>query len=214
MSMGAKTAVISFPIKLVAGDVEGAPSKTATSEQEFDDILANFKNDIQEQIDDVNGPEGVDQETLESLTDFIKTTDKRGLQTLSKFAKNPSNMVQGELMGILGKAGIHGALAVAIISAIIATPEIIRTIVKAMSVKGAALNQDFNRFFEDEVQVGFSRELQYRRAVGLDVVITNDNRGFLLSDPGFVTNNLVDVESTRANRNSTNQTQYGYVTGM
>lgn len=214
MSMGARTAVISFPIKLVAGDVEGAPSKTGTSEQEFDDILANFKNDIQEQIDDVIGPEGVDQETLESLTDFIKTTDKKGLQTLSKFAKNPTNMVQGELMGILGKAGIHGALAVAIISAIIATPEIIRTIVKAMSVKGAALNQDFHRFFEEEAQVGFSRELQYRRAVGLDVVITNDTRGFLLSDPGFVNNNLVDVESTRANRNSTNQTQYGYVTGM
>jgi len=217
MSMGARTAVISFPIKLVAGDVEGG--KTADQDFDKEELEGAIDQAIDEAvegaIDDASELlKGIDAETLESLTDFIKTTDKRGLQTLSKFAKNPSNMVQGELMGILGKAGIHGALAVAIISAIIATPEIIRTIVKAMSVKGAALNQDFNRFFEDEAQVGFSRELQYRRSTGLDVVITNDNRGFLLSDPGFVTNNLVDVESTRANRNSTNQIVYGYQTGM
>lgn len=154
------------------------------------------------------------EEAIEALTDFVKTTDKAGLKTLSTFAKNPTNMIQGQLMSILGKAGVHGALAAAIIAVIISTPEIIRTIVKALSVKGGPLNQDFHRFFEDENQLGFARELQYRRAVGLDVVITNDNRGFLLTDPGFVSNSLVDVDPTRAIRTTTKATEYGYVNGM
>ena len=154
------------------------------------------------------------EEAIEALTDFVKTTDKAGLKTLSSFAKNPTNMIQGQLMGILGKAGVHGALAAAIIAVIISTPEIIRAIVKVLSVKGGPLNQDFHRFFEDENQLGFSRELQYRRAVGLDVVITNDNRGFLLTDPGFVSNSLVDVDPTRAIRTSTKATEYGYVNSM
>ncbi len=190
MSMGTRTAIISFPIKLVAGETEGKEGASVAEET------------------------GVDSETVEALTDFIKTTDKQGLQTLSKFAKNPTGLVQNELLGILGKAGIHGALAVAIIGAILASPEIIRAIVKALAVKGAALNQDFHRFFDEEAQLGFARELQYRRSTGLDVVITNDNRSLILIDPGFVTNNLVDVEMTRAIRNNSNTTQYGYTTGM
>jgi len=186
MSQQDETAVISFPIKLVSD--EGADVEEDATEQE--------------------------SESLEKLNEFIKTTDKEGLQKLSKFAKNPTGAVQGELLGILGKAGIHGAIAIAIIGIILGTPEFIIRLTKAMAVKGGALNQDFHRFFEDETQLGFSRELQYRRSVGLDVVITSDNRGFLLQDPGFVGNNLVDVDKTRAIRNSSNETQYGYVAGL
>lgn len=186
MSQQDETAVISFPIKLVTD--EGAEVVTDATEEE--------------------------NEALESLNEFIKTTDKQGLQTLSKFAKNPTGMVQGELLGILGKAGVHGAIAVAIIGIILGAPEMITRLVKAMAVKGGSQNQDFHRFFEDEGQFGFSRELQYRRSVGLDVVVTSDNRGFLLQDPGFVGNNLVDVDETRAIRNSSNETQYGYISGM
>lgn len=153
-------------------------------------------------------------EGMEDLLNFIKQTDKQGLQTLSKFAKNPTNLVQGELLGLLGKAGIPGAIALAIIGIIIASPELIRTIVKALSVKGGPLNQDFHRFFEDEAQFGLARELQYRRSVGLDVVITSDNEGFLLQDPAFVGNSLVDADTTRALRTSINEQQYGYVNGM
>lgn len=185
MSQQDEAAVISFPIKLV------------TDEQT-----------------EATGDEDIDQESLEALQDFIKTTDKQGLQTLGKFAKNPTGAVQGELMGILGKAGVHGAIAVAIISMVAGSPELVKAVVNALAVKGGPLNQDFHRFFEDEGQLGLSREMQYRRMVGLDVIITSDNRGFLLEDPGFVGNNLVDVDETRAVRNSTNQTQYGYVNGM
>lgn len=133
---------------------------------------------------------------------------------MSQFAKNPGGAVEGELLGILGRAGIQGALAATIIGLIISTPEIIMTIVKALSVKGGPLNQDFHRFFDEENQIGFNREMQYRRAVGLDVVITSDNRGFILEDPGFVGNNLVDVDTTRSIRTSSKEQVYGYVNGM
>lgn len=189
MSQRSKGAVISFPIKLVAGEGEAA-TKAAPAGDAPDD------------------------ETLEAFEDFLKNTDKQGLQTLTKFAKNPSGAVENQLISVLGKAGAHGAIAVAIISLIAGAPEMVIAITKALSVKGGPLNQDFHRFFEDEGQLGFDRELQYRRSVGLDVVITSDNRGFLLQDPGFVGNNLVDVDETRVLRNSSNQTQYGYVNGM
>lgn len=192
MSSNVDEAVISFPIKFT------------TESQNIEDVIAEAEE---------GGIIG-DTEGAEKLKEFIETTDKQGLQTLSKFAKNPSNLVQNELLGVLGKAGIQGAIATAIIAVILSSPEIIMTITRAMAVKGAALNQDFHRFFEDEAQLGFAREIQYRRATGLDVVITNDNRGFLLVDPAFVDNNLVDVEPTRAIRNTSKETQYGYVTGM
>ncbi len=182
-----ETAVISFPIKLVSEEGLDTGGDGETEE---------------------------DSEALEALEDFIKTTDKQGLQTLSKFAKNPEGAVQGQLLGILGKAGVHGAIAVGLIALIVGTPELITQIVKQLSVKGGALNQDFHRFFEDEAQVGLSRELQYRRAVGLDVVITTNTKGFLLTDPAFVDNSLIDVDTTRSLRLSSNETAYGYVNGM
>lgn len=217
MSMGAKVAVISFPIKLVAGDAQGGEeTTTGINESEIDDAIQSAVDDATEDaIDEFSGVfEGIDPEALEGLKDFLENTDKQGMQTLSKFAKNPQGAVQNELLGLLGKAGIHGAIAVAIISLIVASPELVKTIVNALAIKGGPLNQDFHRFFEDEGQLGFSRELQYRLATGLDVVITNDQRGFLLTDPGFVSNSLVDVDSTRAIRNSSQQNKYGYVTGM
>ena len=207
---GTDAAVISFPIKFVVNaqniddvksQVEGISNKETTANDDAEQLLSSEQQKEQ-------------QESLKKLEDFIKTTDKQGLQTLSKFAKNPTNLVQNQVLKVLGKAGIHGAIAVAIIGIIIAAPEIIRTIVKALAVKGGPLNQDFHRFFEEEAQFGFSRELQYRKAVGLDVVVTSDNRGFILQDPGFVGNNLVDVDNTRAIRLSSKETQYGYVSGM
>ena len=215
--MGQRVAIISFPLKLVAGDVEGGGDVAeGLDESAIEDAIQSAIDDATEDaIDEFSGVfKGVDPEALEGLKDFLKNTDKQGMQTLSKFAKNPQGLVQNELLSVLGKAGIHGAIAVAIISLIIASPELVKTIVNAMAVKGGPLNQDFHRFFEDEGQLGFTRELQYRKSTGLDVVITNDSREFLLQDPGFVFNSLVDVDSTRAIRNSTPQNKYGYVRSM
>lgn len=153
-------------------------------------------------------------EAAERLEEFIKTTDRQGMKTLSSFAKNPTSMVQNQLLKVLGRAGIYGALAAAIIAVILSTPEIIRTIVTALSVKGGPLNQDFQLFFEDQQQLGLDRDLQYRYATGLDVIITNSQRGYILTDPAFVTNNLVDIDITRTLRVSSQDTQYGYVRSL
>lgn len=187
MSTEIDNAVISFPIKFTS-DAQNKSEVTA---------------------------EGVaSDETAEKLKEFIETTDKQGLQTLSRFAKNPTGLVQNELLGVLGKAGIHGAIATAIIAAIIASPEIIMTLTRAMAVKGGPWNQDFHRFFEEEGQQGISRDLQYRRAAGFDVIITNEDRGFLLQEPYSVGNSLIDIDITRTKRLSTNNTRYGYIGGM
>ena len=206
MSSENETEVIIFPIRF------------EVDPQNVEDISESVESETGEETqkqEDAKTPEQENQaETLEALTEFVESTDKQGLATLSQFSKNPGQLVENELLATLGRAGVHGALAAAIITTILATPEIIRTIIQALAVKGGPLNQDFNRFFADENQLGFSRELQYRRAVGLDVVITNDSRGFLLTDPAFVNNSLVDVDKTRSIRLSTEATQYGYVNGM
>ena len=211
-----ESAILEFDIIIdakLSEDTEAQVKRLEELKKSQDEIAAggespdgDIKTDKAESLED--------KEAAEKLKEFIDTTDKQGLQTLSSFAKNPGNLVQKELLGILAKAGIYGALATSIIALILSGPQLITAVTKALAVKGGPLNQDFHRFFEDEVQVGFSRELQYRRSVGLDVVITSDNRGFLLQDPGFVGNNLVDVDITRAIRNSSNETQYGYVTGL
>ena len=206
MSSENETEVIIFPIRF------------EVDPQNVEDISESVESETGEETqkqEDAKTPEQENQaETLEALTEFVESTDKQGLATLSQFSKNPGQLVENEFLATLGRAGVHGALAAAIITTILATPEIIRTIIQALAVKGGPLNQDFNRFFADENQLGFSRELQYRRAVGLDVVITNDSRGFLLTDPAFVNNSLVDVDKTRSIRLSTEATQYGYVNGM
>lgn len=190
--MSSEEAVITFPIRFSA-EGENTDEVASTGPQLGDDI---------------------DSETLEALNDFIKTTDKQGLQALSKFAKNPSSMVQNEFLGMLGKAGIHGAIATAIITAVLASPEIMMTLTRALAVKGAPWNQDFHRFFEDEGQRGISRDFQYRRAAGFDVVITNNERGYLLQDPFSVQNSLIDIDTTRVKRLSSNDIKYGYVGNM
>ena len=201
-------AVISFPIRFEVDPQNVEEVKRAQEE------IAASGGDGREEAEVLLEEEVTDKKAIEALTEFIETTDREGLRTLSAFAKNPQGLVENEFMSILGKAGVHGALAAAIISLIISTPEIIRTIVKALSVKGGWLNQDFHREFANEVQLGISRDLQYRRAAGLDVIITNHDRGFLLQDPEFVDNNLVDVDTTRSIRTNSNNTQYGYMAGM
>lgn len=183
-------AIIEFPIKLVAGDVDSSETSAAPSKS------------------------SVSPTDMENLKDFIENTDQEGLNRLLAYSKNPSGAIQGELLGLLGRAGIYGAVATAIISLVAGAPEVIMAVVNALAVKGGPLNQDYHRFYGEETQLGISRDLQYRRAVGLDVVITSEDRGYLLSDPGFVNNSLVDVDLTRSIRVSTNETQYGYQSGM
>lgn len=189
MSSIGDTAIISFPIKFTADaqDAEKVTTPGKTTEE---------------------------SESMDKLLEFVENTDQKGLQSLSRFAKNPSSMMEKEFLGMLGKAGIHGAIAVAIIAMILGTPEFIMTLTRALAVKGGPLNQDFRRDLANEAQLGLTRELQFRRAAGFDVVITNQERGFLLTEPFNVGNSLIDIEKTRTIRLSSNNTKYGYKAGM
>jgi hypothetical protein len=165
--------------------------------------------------DDINKEGSIEaEEAAERLEQFIKETDAKGMKTLSNFAKNPAGMVEKQMLGTLAKAGIYGAIAAAIIALVLSAPELISTIVQALAVKGGPLNQDFHLFLDEQGQLGIDREIQYRYATGLDVIITNYDRGYLLQDPGFVGNNLVDIDTTRSVRLTNNDVAYGYVRSM
>lgn len=210
MSVSDDIAIIEFPIKFTT-DAQNIDEVKA----QMDDIAGETTTSDEDAVALLQSEEDEEQsEAMNKLLDFINTTDKQGLQTLSKFAKNHTSMMKGELMGMLGKAGIHGAVAAAIIAMILGSPEFIMTLTRALAVKGGPLNQDFRRDLANESQLGFTREQQYRRAAGFDVIITNDERGFLLTEPFSVGNSLIDIDSTRTQRLSSNNTHYGYVAGM
>jgi len=154
------------------------------------------------------------EDTIEKLEDVVQGLDEQGLRNLKAVATNPQGLVQNQLLKILGKAGVYGAVATAIIAMVIESPDIVIAVVEALGQKGGPLNQDYTRFFDSDVQVGIERELQFRRAVGIDIIITNQDHDYILNDPGFVSNSLVDIEITRSIRINSNQSQYGYVNGL
>jgi hypothetical protein len=149
-------------------------------------------------------------DSVEKFDNFLGGLDRNGIQNLKSFATNPQGTIENQLLSALGTAGVYGALAVTIISLVISSPEVFKAIVKFLGQKGGPLNQDYRRDFDGEVQLGIDRDLQFRRAAGLDVIITNQDRNFILDDPSFVNNSLVHVEVTRYDRISNNERQWGY----
>jgi hypothetical protein len=204
--------VLSFEIVI---DAKLSSETKATLEELKTPGAGGEPTDAEEADDDINKEGSIEaEEAAERLEQFIKETDAKGMKTLSNFAKNPSGMVEKQMLGALAKAGIYGAIAAAIIALVLSAPELISTIVQALAVKGGPLNQDFHLFLDEQGQLGIDREIQYRYATGLDVIITNYNRGYLLQDPGFVGNNLVDIDTTRSVRLTNNDVAYGYVRSM
>lgn len=210
--------ILSFEIVIdakLSSDTKKNLDELKSGEQNLDEKIRQGMLGLEKDLTTTETGETIDdQEAIERLEDFIKTTDKEGMKNLASFAKNPSAMIEGQLLRALAKAGIYGLIAAAIISLILAAPDLIKLIVEQISVKGGPLNQDFHRYFEDEGQRGLDRDIQYKYAVGLDVIITNYQRGYLLQDPGFVGSNLVDIESTRLVRLTNNDIAYGYVRAL
>lgn len=154
------------------------------------------------------------KQALKEFEKFASDLDSKGLKNLKSLTANPGKLVENKLLSMLGRAGIHGAIAVAIITLIVGSPEIIKAVVEALGVKGGPLNQDYTRQLDEDLQVGISKDLQFRRAIGIDVIITTQDTQYIITDPGFVGNSLVDIELTRSIRINSNQTQYGYVNGL
>lgn len=154
------------------------------------------------------------KQALKDFEKFASELDTQGLKNLKSLTANPGALVQNKLLSMLGRAGIYGAVAVAIITLIVESPEVIKAVVEALGVKGGPLNQDYTRRLDEDFQVGIDKDLQFRRAIGIDVIITTEDTKYIITDPGFVTNSLVDIETTRSIRINSNETQYGYVNGL
>lgn len=207
------SAVLEFPVKLSAS-ISGEVDELIAKLQEAKGLVSEVSETAPASTTEDSEETVTEHEAAEKLEEFLKTTDREGLRTLSQFAKQPNVAVEGVLLRILGKAGIYGAIAVAIIALVASAPELIKAVTEALAVKGGPLNQDFHLFFDEQQQLGLERDLQFRYATGLDVIITNYQRGYLLTDPGFVGNNLVDIDISRSFRLTTPDTQYGYVRSM
>lgn len=151
---------------------------------------------------------------VQELEDLVSKLDAKGTAELRALVTNPKAMIQKNTMsmlkGAIGKAGIAGA----IIAIVLAAPEIFVKLVELLGQRGGPLNQDYSRELANDVQLGIDKDLQFRRAIGMDVIITSEDRNYIISDPAFVTNSLVDVDKTRSIRLNSNESQYGYVSGL
>lgn len=206
MSSNDSSAIIEFDVVLKARVDDSETSKIGESGE---DKLAQNLLDFEE-----DEPKNQKKQALKDFEKFASDLDTQGLKNLKALTANPGALVQNKLISMLGRAGIHGAIAVAIITLVIESPEIIKAVVEALGVKGGPLNQDYTRQLDEDLQVGISKDLQFRRAAGFDVIITTSDAKYIITDPAFVNNSLVDIETTRSIRINSNETQYGYVNGL
>lgn len=190
--------------------------KARLDDSETDKIKGGGEDKLAQDLLDFEEDEPKNQKAraLKDFENFASELDTQGLKNLKAMTKSPGKLVENKLLSMLGRAGIHGAIAVAIIALVVESPEIIKAIVEALGVKGGPLNQDYTRQLDEDLQVGIDKDLQFRRAIGIDVIITTQDTKYIITDPGFVTNSLVDIETTRSIRINSNETQYGYVNGL
>ncbi len=208
MSVNEGRAILEFEVILKAR-VDDSEVRTKTPKAGKEQGLAQDLLDYEK-----DEPSILRKKALKDFEKFASELDTKGLKNLKALTANPGALVQNKLLSMLGRAGVHGAIAVAIITLVIESPEIVKAVVEALGVKGGPLNQDYTRRLDEDFQTGITKDLQFRRAIGLDVIITNEDTKYILTDPGFVNNSLVDIETTRSIRINSNQTQYGYVNGL
>ena len=221
--MGNEKAIITLEVELVSS-VKGDPvSEGATTQDPFfegisddlRDIIAEEVNaNIKEEIEDVLQDEGIDIEEMKKLQDMVKDVDSKGISNIKSLAKSPENFMANTIMKTLARAGPYGALAAAIIAAIAGTPEMVKAVVEALGVKGAPLNQDFAWTEEEQYNQQFDRTVQFRRLTGDDPVITVLTKGFVVGDPDFIDNSLVDANIARTARVNLRDSSLGYIHGI
>lgn len=207
MSLSDKTPIIEFDVVLKARveKPEDVPEPEVGGEGDgFDEHVKSFKSSkTAEQGGKVS-----------DIDDLISKLDAKGTAELKALVTNPKAMIQKNTLGMLrsaiGKAGIAGA----IIAIVLSAPEIFIKLVELLGQRGGPLNQDYTRELANDVQLGIDKDLQFRRAIGIDVVITSEDTKYIISDPAFVNNSLVDVDKTRSIRLNSNESQYGYVSGL
>ena len=216
-------AVITLEVQLIStvsglegGGAQGAPGGF------LGEMPPDMKEVIKEQIDDTINEavedalveEGIDPDVLKNLTQNLKTVDSKGISNITAMAKNPAGFMESTFLSILSRAGPYGAIAVAIITAILATPELVKALVQAFAVKGGPLNQDYRFSQEEFLSQEFDRITQFKRLTGEDPVITLDTIGFVVGDKDFKGNSLVDANIARSGRVGLRDSSYGYIHGI
>ena len=193
-----KSAVTGDP----GGDIErpdffGQPTSDDLSEIIAEEVNANIKEGIEDALEE----EGIDISELQNAAGLVKDIDSKGISNVRNMANNPESFMENTFLRVLSKAGPHGALAVAIISAIAGTPAMVSAVVEALGVKGAPLNQDYAFTEDEQFNQQFDRITQFKRLTGDDPVITVTTRGFVVGDPDFVDNSLLVIGARTARIN-------------
>jgi len=222
MSVSDEKAVITLEVELVSsvsgleegGTPEDKPFVADVSDEQRAIIEQVVDDSIQEAIQDTLKEDGVDIESLKNITQSLKDVDSKGMSNITSMAKNPAGFVEKQFLSILGRAGPYGALAAAIIAAALATPELVKALVQAFAVKGGPLNQDFRYSQEEFMSQEFDRITQFKRLTGDDPVITVNTIGFVVGDPDFKGNSLVDANVARSGRVGLRDSSYGYLHGI
>jgi len=216
-------AVITLEVELISS-VSGLEGDTAEAAPEpfladvSDDMRQVIKDAIDDSIDeaivDALEKEGVDIQALENITQSLKDVDSKGMSNVTSMAKNPAGFIENQFISILGRAGPYGAIAAAIITAVLATPELVKAVVTAFATKGGPLNQDYRYSQEEFLSQQFDRITQFKRLTGDDPVITVNTVGFVVGDPDFKGNSLVDANLARTARIGLRGSAYGYIHGI
>ncbi len=221
MSVSDESAIITIEVELVSdvkGDPVGGTQDTffeGMDPSDIRDVIAEEVNaSIKDEITDALEDEGVDIEGMKKLQDMVKDVDSKGISNIKNMAKSPETFMENTMMSALAKAGPYGALTAAIIATIAGSPEMVKAVVEALGVKGGPLNQDFAWTEDEQYNQQFDRVIQFRRLTGDDPVITVLTKGFVVGDPDFVDNSLVDTNIARTARVNLRDSSLGMIHGI
>ena len=217
------TAILTLEVELVStvkGEeiTEGGappPFLSDVSDDTYQVVKDVVEESVEEAIGDALAEEGIDTDTVKNLTENFKDLDNKALGNLTKFATHPEGFLEHGFINVLQRAGPYGALAVAMLTFILGTPELTKAMVQMFGVKGGPLNQDFRYSQEEQLSQEFSRLMQFQRLTGDNPVIRFDNFGFVaVSDPDFEGNSLVNANEARSGRVGLRESAYGYIHGI
>lgn len=202
-------AVITIEVELksaVTGDPVGETERPDFFGEISDEDVSQFIEEaidaaVEDAIDDALEKAGIDIEALKNATSLVKDVDNKGINNIRNIANNPEGFMENTFMRVLSRAGPHGALAAAIISAIAGSPAMVAAVVEALGVKGAPLNQDYAYTEAEQFNQQFDRVTQFKRLTGDDPVITVTTKGFVVGDPDFVDNSLLVIGARTARVN-------------
>ena len=219
-----ETAVITLEVNLVSKVTGLEPEEEpefalpgvegAIDEDLQEEIKDLVDQDIQDALEKALREEGLGEEQIENLTKLVTQVDSKGVGNITSFAKNPPAFMENAFINILSRAGPYGALIAAIITAVVAAPEVVKAIVEAFAVKGGPLNQDYRLTQEEFMSQEFDRTTQFKRLTGDDPVITVTTQGFVVGDPDFKGNSLIDINPARTGRVGLRDSSYGYIHGI